>query len=151
MHSLGINIVFLLIRYKSAQLKLVDIMHQRGAVAGKPMLRNTLRDEARKHIGDTGLLDHLLKHMTDTVVSSGERFRRKFNPLGNMEYWLEDEALMEIRKDAGIDDPWWIPPPGWKVGDRAPASGEYVYSQGMSPKEAADMKRLQDMVSRMRR
>lgn len=50
-----------LFRYKTAQLKLVDIMHRRGAGPEKPILRQILREEARKDIGDTGLLDHLLK------------------------------------------------------------------------------------------
>jgi hypothetical protein len=49
------------VRYKTAQLKLVDIMHRRGAGPEKPILRQILREEARKDIGDTGLLDHLLK------------------------------------------------------------------------------------------
>jgi hypothetical protein len=53
-------------------------------------LRPALREEARKHIGDTRLLDHLLKHMTDTVISTGERFRRRHNAEGAMEYWVED-------------------------------------------------------------
>lgn len=87
-------------------------MHERRAQPGRPILRPALREEARKHIGDTGLLDHLLKHMTDTVVSTGERFRRRHNAEGAMEYWLEDASLMEIRKAAGIEDPSWLPPQG---------------------------------------
>jgi len=50
--------------------------------------------------------------MTDTVVSTGERFRRRHNAEGAMEYWLEDASLMEIRKAAGIEDPSWLPPQG---------------------------------------
>ena len=94
-------------------------MHARKAVPGKPILRPALREEARKHIGDTGLLDHLLKHMTDTVVSTGERFRRRHNSEGAMEYWLEHASLMELRKAAGVEDPSWIPPVGWKAGETA--------------------------------
>ena len=74
-------------RYKAAQLKLLQIMHDKGAIPGKPLLRPALREEARKHIGDTGLLDHLLKHMTNTVISNGQRFRRRHNSEGAMEYW----------------------------------------------------------------
>ncbi|MCO5582070.1 hypothetical protein L7F22_035961 [Adiantum nelumboides] len=103
-------------RYKAAQLKLFQIMKDKGAVPGKPLLRPALREEARKHIGDTGLLDHLLKHMTDTVINNGERFRRRHNSEGAMEYWLEDARLQEMRKQAGVDQ-YWIPPPGWKFGD----------------------------------
>jgi hypothetical protein len=90
-------------------------MHERRAQPGRPILRPALREEARKHIGDTGLLDHLLKHMTDTVVSTGERFRRRHNAEGAMEYWLEDASLMEIRKAAGIEDPSWLPPQGMQA------------------------------------
>ncbi|CAI5463448.1 unnamed protein product [Closterium sp. Yama58-4] len=103
-------------RYRTAQVKLVDIMRAQGARPGKPMLRPVLREEARRYIGDTGLLDHLLKHMTDTVVPSGQRFRRRHNSEGAMEYWLEDAGLMAIRAAAGISDPTWVPPPGWKPG-----------------------------------
>lgn len=31
--------------------------------ADRAVLRSALRDEARKAVGDTGLLDHLLKHL----------------------------------------------------------------------------------------
>ncbi|CAM6089481.1 unnamed protein product [Calypogeia fissa] len=140
-------------RYKSAQLKLIDIMHERGAAPGKPILRPALREEARKDIGDTGLLDHLLKHMTDTVVTNGERFRRRHNAEGAMEYWLEDASLMEIRKAAGIEDPSWIPPPGWKAGDPLPGRGELYgygcFNRGMTPAEVAQMKRLKETVDKV--
>lgn len=73
-------------------------MKEKGAVLGSPILRPILREEARKQIGDTGLLDHLLKHMTDMVVNSGDRFRRRHNNEGAMEYWLEDAHLLQARK-----------------------------------------------------
>lgn len=93
-------------------------MKEKGAVLGNPILRPELREEARKHIGDTGLLDHLLKHMAGKVVSEGkERFRRRHNPEGAMEYWLEAAELQELRRTAGVMDPFWLPPPGWKPGD----------------------------------
>ncbi|KAI5069586.1 hypothetical protein GOP47_0015887 [Adiantum capillus-veneris] len=115
-------------RYKAAQLKLFQIMKDKGAVPGKPLLRPALREEARKHIGDTGLLDHLLKHMTDTVINNGERFRRRHNSEGAMEYWLEDARLQEMRKQAGVD-PYWIPPPGWKFGDAIRTSKDEQFSE----------------------
>ena len=41
-------------------------------------------------IGDTGLLDHLLKHLTDEVAApTGERLRRRHNREGHMQYWLQ--------------------------------------------------------------
>ncbi|XP_057843041.1 protein AMEIOTIC 1 homolog isoform X1 [Cryptomeria japonica] len=135
-------------RYRAAQLKLVAIMREKAAVPGKPILRPALREEARKHIGDTGLLDHLLKHMTDTVIKNGERFRRRHNAEGAMEYWLEPASLMEIRKQAGIQDPWWIPPPGWQPGDKVSL---YGCVSGMTPSEAEEMKTLREELNNVKR
>jgi len=68
-----------------------------GAVSPhKAVLRPLLREEARKVIGDTGLLDHLLKHLADQVVSGrGERLRRRHNRDGHMEYWLQTPQAAE--------------------------------------------------------
>ncbi|KAF3793990.1 DYAD protein [Nymphaea thermarum] len=133
-------------RYRAAQLKLLDIMHAKGAVLGKPILRPELREEARKHIGDTGLLDHLLKHMTDTVIGNGERFRRRHNSEGAMEYWLEGANLVEQRKEAGICDPFWIPPPNWKPGD------EVVQQQTPVPTDLAmELSGIKGELSNIRR
>lgn len=97
---------------------MLKILKEKGAVYGNPILRPALRLEARKLIGDTGLLDHLLKHMAGKVAPGGtERFRRRHNADGAMEYWLESADLMNIRKEAGIQDPYWTPPAGWKPGD----------------------------------
>ena len=38
--------------------------------ADRAVLRSTLREEARKAVGDTGLLDHLLKHLVRVGASS---------------------------------------------------------------------------------
>ncbi|KAG0498964.1 hypothetical protein HPP92_003655 [Vanilla planifolia] len=105
-------------RYETAEKRLLEIMRSKKAELGRPILRQALRDEARKHIGDTGLLDHLLKHMAGKIVSNGtERFRRRHNSEGAMEYWLEPAELVETRRLAGVNDPFWVPPPGWKLGD----------------------------------
>lgn len=79
-------------RYDAAQASLVKILKALGANnPHKAILRPLLREEARKAIGDTGLLDHLLKHLADQVVSPmGERLRRRHNREGHMEYWLQD-------------------------------------------------------------
>lgn len=79
-------------RYDAAQTSLVKILHHLGANSPhKAILRPILREEARKVIGDTGLLDHLLKHLADQVVSPiGEKLRRRHNREGHMEYWLQD-------------------------------------------------------------
>nr|XP_011466774.1 PREDICTED: protein DYAD-like [Fragaria vesca subsp. vesca] len=105
-------------RYKMAEENMLKVLKARGATAGKPIKRAALRNEARKLIGDTGLLDHLLKHMAGKVAPGGaERFRRRHNADGAMEYWLESADLVEIRKEAGVQDPYWTPPQGWKPGD----------------------------------
>ncbi|XP_045800356.1 protein DYAD-like isoform X2 [Trifolium pratense] len=105
-------------RYKLAEESILIIIKEKEAVYGNPIMRPDLRLEARKYIGDTGLLDHLLKHMAGKVAPGGvERFRRRHNAEGLMEYWLESADLVDIRKEIGVQDPYWTPPPGWKPGD----------------------------------
>ncbi|XP_024027224.1 protein DYAD [Morus notabilis] len=105
-------------RYKLAEENMLKIMKAKGAVFGKSILRPALRTEARKLIGDTGLLDHLLKHMAGKVAPGGtDRFRRRHNSDGAMEYWIESADLVNIRRQAGVQDPYWTPPTGWKPGD----------------------------------
>lgn len=106
------------LRYELAEKNLMEVMKAKGAMANNPIIRPELRAEARKRIGDTGLLDHLLKHLAGKIAPGGtERFRRRHNAEGAMEYWLESADLVNIRKEAGVNDPYWIPPPGWKLGD----------------------------------
>ncbi|KAK9758393.1 hypothetical protein RND81_01G226600 [Saponaria officinalis] len=106
-------------RYEAAVKELVEVLKANKAFYGHPISRTALRTEARKRIGDTGLLDHLLKHLAGKVVPSGggERLRRRCDASGKMEYWLESADLVNIRKEAGVSDPYWTPPPGWKRGD----------------------------------
>ena len=69
------------------------------AFYGYPILRAYLRTGARKLIGDIGLLDHLLKHMAGKIVPCRkERFRRRQNLDGTIEYWQESANLVSIRK-----------------------------------------------------
>lgn len=84
-------------RYDAAQRSLIHILRWMGATSPDlAVLRPALREEARKVIGDTGLLDHLLKHLADRVVSdTGERLRRRHNREGHMEYWLQSPAAAE--------------------------------------------------------
>lgn len=88
-------------RYNSAQSSLVAILRQLGAGSPhKAILRPLLREEARKVIGDTGLLDHLLRHLTDQVVSEhGEKLRRRHNREGHMEYWLQDPGAAVVEEE----------------------------------------------------
>ncbi|KAL5998878.1 hypothetical protein ACLOJK_009826 [Asimina triloba] len=132
-------------RYSSAELKLMDIMEAKGAVLGNPILRPELRAEARKHIGDTGLLDHLLKHMAGKVVPEKDvRFRRRHNPEGAMEYWLEPADLMDLRKQAGVQDPYWSPPPGWKPSDGLDGPDEHAACAKKMKKMWEETKKLRE-------
>ncbi|KAL2527023.1 Protein DYAD [Abeliophyllum distichum] len=128
--------------YELAETNLLEVMKAKEATSDKPILRPQLRAEARKRIGDTGLLDHLLKHMAGKLAPGGkERFRRRHNADGAMEYWLESADLVNIRKDAGVTDPYWVPPLGWKPGD----------SPTQDPICARDIKLLKDDISTLKR
>lgn len=48
-------------RFKTAEKRPLEIMRTLKTELRASVLRQMLRDKARKHIGDTGLLDHLLK------------------------------------------------------------------------------------------
>ncbi|KAJ0788949.1 putative protein DYAD/AMEIO [Helianthus annuus] len=129
-------------RYKAAELSLLEAMKEKKAMIGNPITRPALRVEARKRIGDTGLLDHLLKHVANKVAPCGTlRFRRSHNADGAMEYWLESADLLKIRKDAGVKDPFWIPPSGWKPGD----------SLVQDPIVAKEIRNLQEVISNIKR
>lgn len=100
---------------------MLEILKTEGATFGNAISRPALRMAAREHIGDTGLLDHLLKHIDGKVAPSGtERFRRWFSCNGVMEYWLESADLVNIRKQAGVEDPYWIPP---QQSEQSPGGG----------------------------
>ncbi|XP_060958442.1 protein DYAD [Cannabis sativa] len=146
-------------RYKLAEQNMLKIMKAKGAVIGNPILRPDLRAEARKLIGDTGLLDHLLKHMAGKLAPGGnERFRRRHNSDGAMEYWLESAELADIRKKAGVTDSYWTPPSGWKLGDNPTqdpvcareikAIKEEIVNMKMDMKEVISSRDRQESMSR---
>ncbi|KAK2078526.1 hypothetical protein QBZ16_003366 [Prototheca wickerhamii] len=85
-------------RYEAGRAALVRILREMGALSGMTaVLRPVLRETARKAIGDTGLLDHLLKHMADQVVSAeGDFLRRRHNKEGHMVYWLQSPSQAEL-------------------------------------------------------
>ncbi|XP_048128037.1 protein DYAD isoform X2 [Rhodamnia argentea] len=129
-------------RYTQAEQSLLEILKAEGAIFGNPIRRPELRLAGRRRIGDTGLLDHLLKHVDGKVAPGGkDRFRRWHNTDGVMEYWLESADLADIRREAGVQDPFWIPPSGWKPGD-APAE------QTVS---AAEFEKLKEEMANMKR
>jgi hypothetical protein len=84
-------------RYDAAQAALVRIMTALQATSpDRAILRPALREEARRVIGDTGLLDHLLKHLADAVVTeAGDRLRRRHNREGHMVFWLQSPAAAQ--------------------------------------------------------
>lgn len=85
-------------RYEAGRAALVRILREMGALSGMTaVLRPVLRETARKAIGDTGLLDHLLKHMADQVVSAeGDSLRRRHNKEGHIVYWLQSPSQAEL-------------------------------------------------------
>ncbi|KAK2653462.1 hypothetical protein Ddye_013318 [Dipteronia dyeriana] len=139
-------------RYKLAEVNMLKILKEKGAVFGRSIMRPALRAEARKLIGDTGLLDHLLKHMAGKVAPGGqERFRRRHNADGAMEYWLESADLVNIRKDAGVQDPYWTPPPGWSPGDNPTQDPVCAMEIKQLKEDIAKMSRdMQDLLSKKR-
>ncbi|KAK0603379.1 hypothetical protein LWI29_004339 [Acer saccharum] len=101
-------------RFKQAEQFLFEILKDEGAVFGNAISRSVLRNTARKSIGDTGLLDHLLKHIDGKVAPGAtERFRRCYNTEGSMEYWLESADLLKIKLEAGVPDPNYVAPSSW--------------------------------------
>ncbi|KAH1245954.1 Protein DYAD [Glycine max] len=115
-------------RYQLAEQNMWEVLKAEGATFENPITRPALRLAARKHIGDTGLLDHLLKHIDGKVAPGGtERFRRWFNTNGIMEYWLESADLDKVRQEAGVQDPYWIPPSTYR---EAGAPSQNIDSSG---------------------
>uniref|UniRef100_A0A1J3ITT7 Protein DYAD n=1 Tax=Noccaea caerulescens TaxID=107243 RepID=A0A1J3ITT7_NOCCA len=103
-------------RIDFAEKTLVEVLKEKGASFESPVPRHELRSISRKKIGDTGLLDHLLKHVDGNVTPDGaDRFRRCYNTEGTMEYWLETADLVKIKRESGIPDPSWVPPSWWKI------------------------------------
>ncbi|XWS44600.1 hypothetical protein CRYUN_Cryun15aG0061200 [Craigia yunnanensis] len=131
-------------RYKLAEESMLEIMKAEGAVFENPISRPALRMAARKRIGDTGLLDHLLKHIDGKVAPGGtDRYRRCYNTSGVMEYWLESADLTKIRKEAGIS-PFWQKPDGGPFQDSACAIELTLLKE-----EMVKMKRdMQELVSK---
>ena len=102
-------------RIDNAEIALFEILKEKGASFERPVPRAELRVSARKRIGDTGLLDHLLKHIDGNVTPGGEeRFRRCHNTEGTMQYWLESADLIKIKLESGVCDSNWAPPSWWK-------------------------------------
>eukprot|EP00850_Spirogloea_muscicola_P006301 SM000030S11310 [mRNA] locus=s30:14120:25443:- [translate_table: standard] len=101
-------------RLEQATGALLDVLRD---VAGRIWLsRQALREGARCQIGDTGLLDYVLKGFYNKAVGD-QIIRRRFNPSTRMlEYRLEDyhgTATLEATDDgeAWVHSPSPAPPP----------------------------------------
>eukprot|EP00898_Chlorokybus_atmophyticus_P005645 jgi/Chlat1/6081/Chrsp4S06352 len=79
-------------RVELATRVVVDVLR----VATKPLMtRQELRDGARQRIGDTGLLDHVLKSIGNRIVGD-VAVRRAFNTRTKvLEYHLQDPTLFD--------------------------------------------------------
>lgn len=137
-----VNLVIVCCRYKLAEQSMWEVLRAKGATFANPIARPALRMAARKHIGDTGLLDHLLKHIDGKVAPGGtERFRRWFNTKGIMEYWLESANLDKVREDAGVQDAYWIPPSTFKADSPLPQNSVSSGELRLLQMEMAKMKK----------
>ncbi|XP_048233094.1 protein DYAD isoform X2 [Ricinus communis] len=135
-------------RYKLAEKSMLEVMKAEGAVFENPISRPVLRVAARKYIPDTGLLDHLLKHIDGKVAPGGtDRFRRCFNTEGIMEYWLESADLVKIKREAGVPDPTWVPPASWMHGGVAIRESVSAGELTLLKEEIAKLKRDMDELS----
>uniref|UniRef100_A0A0D3E1K0 Cation-transporting ATPase n=1 Tax=Brassica oleracea var. oleracea TaxID=109376 RepID=A0A0D3E1K0_BRAOL len=128
---------------------IVDVLKEKGASFDAPVSRAELRASARGKIGDTGLLDHLLKHIDGNVTPGGaDRFRRCHDTQGTMQYWLESADLLKIKRESGVPDPNWVPPPWWKLQG---ANGVIKIESGVDDDEpSASTSELKEEMDRMK-
>lgn len=85
-------------RLEQAAKAIFTTLEQRNAsINSKAKIsRRELRDEARKKIGDTGLLDFMIKHI-HKIILDNRIVHRKINPATKLaEFALEDDANGEV-------------------------------------------------------
>ncbi|KDO60815.1 hypothetical protein CISIN_1g041583mg, partial [Citrus sinensis] len=85
-------------RLEQAAKAIFTTLEQRNAsINSKAKIsRRELRDEARKKIGDTGLLDFMIKHI-HKIILDNRIVHRKINPATKLaEFSLEDDANGEV-------------------------------------------------------
>uniref|UniRef100_A0A0E0LC77 Uncharacterized protein n=1 Tax=Oryza punctata TaxID=4537 RepID=A0A0E0LC77_ORYPU len=73
-------------------------------------LSSTCSHQAR--LGDTGLLNHLLRHIANKIATAVPSVAAQHRQ--RPEYWLDPAELVALQQKAGVADPYWVPPPGWK-------------------------------------
>ncbi|KAK4264613.1 hypothetical protein QN277_025766 [Acacia crassicarpa] len=135
-------------RYQQAEQRMWELLKAAGANFANPISRHALRKAARQHIGDTGLLDHLLKQIDGKIAPGGtERFRRCYNPQGIMKYWLESSHLDKARQEAGVQDPYWRPPSNFSAGNAPSQNTDSSCELKLLQIEMAKMKRdMQELI-----
>ncbi|WCJ30604.1 hypothetical protein M5689_012152 [Euphorbia peplus] len=135
-------------RYKLAEKLMLDVMKDEGALFENPVPRSVLRMAARKYIPDTGLLDHLLKHIDGKVAPGGtERFRRCYNTEGIMEYWLESADLVKVKNENGVPNSNWVPSTCWIPGSAAVEQSVSTGELALLKQEMAKLKRDMEELS----
>lgn len=83
-----------------------------------PIPELKMKADLLKEFGDPAMVDQLLEELDGDVSPGGtRRLRRCRNAEGAIEYWVEDADLVNIRKEAGVNDPYCVPSPGWRSGD----------------------------------
>ncbi|KAK9226538.1 hypothetical protein WN943_011586 [Citrus x changshan-huyou] len=85
-------------RLEQAAKAIFTTLEQRNASTNSKakISRRELRDEARKKIGDTGLLDFMIKHI-HKIILDNRIVHRKINPATKLaEFALEDDANGEV-------------------------------------------------------
>ncbi|OIW21815.1 hypothetical protein TanjilG_11550 [Lupinus angustifolius] len=137
-------------RYNLAEQSMWEVLKAEGATFDNPITRPALRMAARKRIGDTGLLDHLLKHIDGKVAPGGiDRFRRWFNTNGIMEYWLESADLDKVRQEAGVQNPFWMPPSTFRAGGAPSQDTDSSCDLKLLKIEMAQMKKdMQELIAK---
>ncbi|KAE9608628.1 hypothetical protein Lal_00020874 [Lupinus albus] len=137
-------------RYNLAEQSMWEVLKAEGATFDNPITRPALRMAARKRIGDTGLLDHLLKHIDGKVAPGGiDRFRRWFNTNGIMEYWLESADLDKVRQEAGVQNPFWMPPSTFRAGSAPSQDTDSSGELKLLKIEMAQMKKdMQELIAK---
>ncbi|XP_065876783.1 protein AMEIOTIC 1 homolog isoform X2 [Euphorbia lathyris] len=135
-------------RYKLAEKRMLDVMKAEGALFENPIPRSVLRMAARKYIPDTGLLDHLLKHIDGKVAPGGtERFRRCYNTEGMMEYWLENADLVKVKQENGVPNSNWVPQSCWIPGSATVQQSVSTGELALLKEEIAKLKRDMEELS----
>lgn len=77
---------------------IVDVLKENQAHGG--MTRQDLRDAARLHIGDIGLLDHVLKAINNVIVGKNV-VRRTVNPVTR----IFEYSIREVGNEANVSEP----------------------------------------------